>query len=152
MARPITVEQFAQRLPGAIRLITNKVPGFLLVAGKRLEGEMKKRIFNRGEASDGSKIGSYSNSYAALRQRRGRQTGFVDLQFTGNLFSNVQTVKDGADVAIAIPNDKDFLKATDNEKRFEKTIFEPTEQEEISVDKEFTRLIENEVERIIDNL
>ena len=90
----ITVEQFAKRLPSVVRLVNARIPGFLLLAGKRLEGLQKQRIFNDGKASDGSQIGEYSESYSKFRQnfRSSRQVDYVDLQLTGDLFKNFQLV------------------------------------------------------------
>lgn len=150
----ITLEQFTRRLPSVVRLVNAKIPGFLLVAGKRLEGLQKQRIFNEGTASDGSPIGQYSASYAKFRQnfRSGHQTDYVDLQLTGDLFKNFQVLKSGDDIVLAIPNDKDYLKATSNEDRFKKTIFEPTEGEERDTERDFQNNIEQAVERIFLNL
>ncbi len=150
----ITVEQFAKRLPSVVRLVNARIPGFLLVAGKRLEGLQKQRIFNDGKASDGSQIGEYSESYSKFRQnfRSSRQVDYVDLQLTGDLFKNFQVLKDGDDIVLAIPNDKDYFKATINEEKFGKIIFEPTEGEERDVEKDFERNIEQAIERIFLNL
>lgn len=152
MARTITLEQLINRIPSVARFARNGVPGLLLVSGKRLEGEMKKRIFNNGLDSFGQRIGSYSEGYAKLRNRNGFQTSFVDLQLTGNLFSNFQTLKEGEEVVLAIPNDFDFKKAVDNEARFKTVIFEPTEGEEESAEKDFQSNVENLIVDLFNNL
>jgi hypothetical protein len=43
------------------------------------------RIHNDGKAVDGSSIGSYSPEYSNHRKKKGRQTNYVDLSFTGKL-------------------------------------------------------------------
>ncbi len=152
MARTVTLEQLINRLPSVARFARNGVPGLLLVAGKRLEGEMKKRIFNNGLDSFGQRIGTYTPFSAKLRSRKGLQTSFVDLQLTGNLFSNFQTLKQGEEVVLSIPNDFDFKKAVDNEARFKTVIFEPTEGEEESAEKDFQNNVENLIVDLFNNL
>jgi hypothetical protein len=48
------------------------------------------RVQQKGEKSDGSKIGGgkYSTGYAAKRKKAGRQTSIIDLTFSGDMFDN----------------------------------------------------------------
>jgi hypothetical protein len=93
-----------------------------------LVGQLTQRIFNKGKASDNSQIGTYDDkrkqtfltkkakssfnkkqlkkleqtgeelTYKELREARGLQVAFVDLQFTGALFESIKNGKtnDGA--------------------------------------------------------
>lgn len=67
-----------------------------IVALQRLKAEQAQRIFQDGEATDGSDIssrrkarnprtGDYSRSHGNKRQRIGRRIDKVDLEFTGGL-------------------------------------------------------------------
>lgn len=117
----------------------------LYLGGLDLLGEMLGRIFNDGKDSAGKPIGKYkSKSWIKTRSLNGRQTGFVDLQFTGDLFNSIQVVKKGNDVYIAIINDDDYQKAIGNEKRRKKTIFLPTESERENTEKYINDLFEDE--------
>lgn len=56
--------------------------------------ETKAAVFNKtqlaeGKKSDGTQIGTYSNMWANIRQSRGRQTEFVDLNFSGKHYDNL---------------------------------------------------------------
>jgi hypothetical protein len=117
----------------------------LYLGGLDLLGEMLGRIFNDGKDSAGKGIGKYkSKSWIKTRSLNGRQTGFVDLQFTGDLFNSMQVVKKGNDVYIAIINDDDYQKAMGQEKRRKKTIFLPTESERENTEKYINDLFEDE--------
>jgi hypothetical protein len=117
----------------------------LYLGGLDLLGEMLGRIFNDGKDSTDKPIGKYkSKSWIKTRSLNGRQTGFVDLQFTGDLFNSIQVVKRGNDVFIAIINDDDYNKAIGNEKRRKKTIFLPTENERDNTEKYINDLFEDE--------
>lgn len=48
--------------------------------------EHVKQIFTEGEDSSGKKEKYKPGSYKSLREKRGRQTNFVDLVFEGDLF------------------------------------------------------------------
>jgi hypothetical protein len=74
-----------------------------ILALKNAEGIIKQRIFNKGLATDGEAIGlkgarkspryeggQYSRSYGRKRDKAGRQTGYVDLEFNGNLRRDIQ--------------------------------------------------------------
>jgi hypothetical protein len=117
----------------------------LYLGGLDLLGEMLGRIFNDGKDSNDKSIGKYkSKSWIKTRSLNGRQTGFVDLQFTGDLFNSIQVVKRGNDVFIAIINDDDYQKAIGQEKRRNKTIFLPTENERDNTEKYINDLFEDE--------
>jgi len=85
-----------RRIASVADRIKQREPDLLLLAGKRLEGLMKKRIFNNGKATDESLIGKYkSKSWIKKRSLSGRQVNKVDLQDEGNLIRNFRTVRDG---------------------------------------------------------
>src|SRR5690554_7435603 len=60
-----------------------------LVAMTSLTADLKYRIHNEGDKTVGA-IGRYTNAwYMAQRRARGLQIGYVDLQFTGQLFQDL---------------------------------------------------------------
>jgi len=127
--------------------IKRREPDLLLLSGKRLEGLMKRRIFNEGKDSKSSLIGRYkSKKWKSIRSKKGRQIEKVDLQFTGDLFRSFKTLRDGDSVVLAIVNDRDALKAEGNEERRKKTIFEPTEEELQIVENYFEDLVSEAVQ------
>jgi len=142
-----------RRIASVADRIKQREPDLLLLAGKRLEGLMKKRIFNNGKATDESLIGKYkSKSWIKKRSLSGRQVNKVDLQDEGNLIRNFRTVRDGQEVVLAIVTDEDAAKAFGNEKRRKKKIFLPTFEEEKQVEEYFEDLLSDEVEQAFLNL
>ena len=138
----ISDEQLKKGLSAVVGRIKRREPEALLLTAKRLEGIMKRRIFNDGQATGGSRIGKYkSKSWIKKRSESGRQTNKVDLQFKGDLIRSFKTVRDGDDVVLAIVNDQDFAKAAGNEKRRKKEIFTPSKQEVVQIEQYFDDII-----------
>jgi hypothetical protein len=149
----MTPDELARKITSLATDISQKKTGYLVQGGLLLEGLMKQRIFNDGKSTSGSKIGKYkSKKWIKTRTESGFQTGFVDLQFTGDLIGSIQVVEDGGDVYLAIINDKDFAKAKGNEDRRKKVIFEPSKAERTETEKYISDLIEIDLERLIANL
>ena len=136
-------------------------------------GLMKNRIFKDGLDSSNNKIGSYSskeatfspsrffkkkpakamkfdNGYKGLREYLGRQTNFVDLNFSGSLKDAVKSFRKGDNFYISIMDNSndttsEVLKAEGNEDRFNKTIFESTEKER----KAAQEIVSNQISEIL---
>jgi len=95
-----------------------------------LLAEMLDRIHERGIKSDGTQIGTYSNSYLEYRIEQGKGSASnVTLFFTGQmqLDFNVAPIGENA-YGLGYSNSLNFDKANWAEDRFG-IIFEPTEQE-----------------------
>ena len=109
---------------GLNRLLNASLNRVIIAGGKRGEGEMKYRIFNEGLDAERELIGAYSSGYAAYRRARGRQTSYVDLEFTGELRNAIKlgTAKGGA-VTLGITNSNRANVAAKLEKQYQKTIF-----------------------------
>ena len=128
------------------QVIAQKTPTFLLLGGKLLEGEMRQRIFNKGLNSNATKIGKYkAKAWEKKRAETGRQTDYVDLEYTGQLRNSMQVVKTGKDeVVLAIVTDLDYKKAKGNEERRKETIFLPTVEEQKDVELYISDLVTEE--------
>ena len=107
---------------------------------------IKQRVQQRGEKSDNSDIGQYAGAksrktksgnsitaisgWAKIRQDAGRQIGYIDLTFSGDMmdrgFSVIEI--DESTIAIGFLNDTEGNKARWLEQRFG-AIFQNTEQE-----------------------
>ena len=137
----MTPQEFKKNLDRAVAAASINQSKFLFLGAKLLEGEMKQRIFNDGNGSNGAKIGRYkSKSWITKRSENGRQTNTVDLEFTGDLRNSIKPVKSGNDVFLVVANDRDFAKAKGQESRRKKQIFTPTSDERQSVEKYITDL------------
>jgi len=142
----MTPQEFAKKIQTTVAKVERDVPNLLLLGGKLLEGEMKQRIFNQGGDADGGKIGKYkSKQWIQKRSESGRQTGLVDLEFTGSLRDSIQVVKSGDDVFLAITNATDYVKAKGQEQRRKKPIFIPSAEERTDVENYLNDLISERV-------
>lgn len=154
----ITQDNWAQ----SVRFITNEVVKYkgtlLLLGGKYLEGEMKQRIFNKGLSSTLIKIGKYKSKFwKKKREERGNQIGYVDLEFSGDLFNSIQVVEEGKEsVVLAIISDLEYKKAIGQEIIQGKkiginrlSIFYPSIDEETETELYISDLLFEKLENII---
>lgn len=124
-----TPAQFEAILLAAARALSNTREIGLPVA-KAMEAETRRRIFNDGQAADGEPIGDYSPKYAKVRLAKGRQTGYVDAQFTGALFDSFHTTTDGKGFIVEARGALSSAKMENIERIFEKAIFAAGKREE----------------------
>lgn len=169
MAANSLEEVFKDDMKLIVRAVEKNINRARLVAYNTVKGEISRRIFQQGVASDGSQIGNYKASTAKQRQRGGRQTSKVDLEWTGTLRRSLVVGVENEKVTMGFMENRepktsskggtvrvtglsDFT-TTDNaiqqEKNFGKDIFAPTEQEidksqEIFID-ELTNAINKEL-------
>lgn len=95
-----------------------------------MRNDMSLRIHSSGEASDGSRIGTYAPSTAAARQMMGLQTSFVDLKVYGILKKSFVAERgEGNSWNIGFNNGAEADIANYLEEHFSKEIWEPTTQE-----------------------
>ena len=110
------------------------------IAINEIYGLSKARIFNDGEDKNMSKIGTYSNSYKKIREKKGLQTAFVDLTNTTSLMQSV--VRD--DDSIFFKNDYGKKISKYNEQQFKKRIFAPATGEK----KVWQRILNEEISKL----
>jgi len=156
----MTPEQFKAKLNAVSIELSRSTGDLLLLGAKDLEGRMKRRIFNDGKNTAETKIGKYKSKYwTKKRSEKGNQTGFVDLEFTGDLRNSMQVVKDKNSIYFVIINDKDFEKSQGQEliqgkkKGQQKMeIFTPSKKERIGVQNYIADLIDEKIDFIINKL
>jgi len=90
------------------------------------QGRTGKTQFNNGKPY---KTKYLARGYAELRELTGRQSSTVDLNFSGSLERSIQVVQDGGTASIRYTNENEAVKMEGNERRFSRTISEPTEDE-----------------------
>ena len=103
-----------------------------------LRNAISTRIHSRGEASDGSQIGTYSDSYARMRRNMEPplQTSYVDLRVYGELQSSFVVERSGnTSYSIGFDNSEDADIAGYMEEHFGKDIWEPSTQELQQIDR-----------------
>ena len=94
MSGAITPAQFAERLTRFQATIPAIVADGIFTATNTLYGHIIYRIFNEGNAADGSTIGQYSTGYKRRRNKRGRQTAYKDFEIDGTLRRAIQIGRD----------------------------------------------------------
>lgn len=129
------------------------------VAMRQLIAKFTTRIFNQGKATNGAQIGNYSTKtyvkfaegdfkslnknaqkrtrqsvnrkiqYIELRKKAGRQVAYVDLQFTDRLFNSIVVAYTDGHWTLGFNNLERAQIARENEVRFKKQIFYPSEEE-----------------------
>lgn len=67
----------------------------LLKIGFLVNHEIQDRVQNRGEGLNGSKLPRYSVKYGEYRKKKGRNTTYRDLTFTGKMFLGLTARMDG---------------------------------------------------------
>jgi hypothetical protein len=156
----MTPEQFKAKLNLISTELSRSTGDLLLLGAKDLEGRMKRRIFNDGKNTAETKIGKYTSKYwTKKRSERGNQTGFVDLEFTGDLRNSMQVVKDKNSIYFIIINDKDFEKSKGQELiqgkkkgQSKMEIFTPSKKERTGVQNYIADLIDEKIDTIINKL
>ncbi len=127
-----TPTELALAIEKSIPEIEKAVHGYSVLVVNEVEGAMKSRIFNKGGDWQGGKIGKYKEGrYKKKREKAGRQTEYVDAQFTGELNRSIQKgIKDGKEVIGFIDQGSaqiaGFLEGPDH---YNKPIFTPSETE-----------------------
>lgn len=134
-----TFEQISKAIPAAARFATK---GTL----NNLEGNIEARVFESGKQgldANGNIIKQgkpYGVGYAAFRKAAGKQTAYIDLQFTGNLLRSIKTVEDQEGGKVIFSTQDGINKAADIERRFKQQIFAASEDEVEFAYNDFERL------------
>jgi hypothetical protein len=89
----------------------------------------KPRIFERGQASDGSQIGTYSKKYGEFKSKKGRNPGYVNLVLTGQMQSDYGLLISGEQYAFGFQNDFNGNKSEWMTDKYDKEIFHLSEEE-----------------------
>jgi hypothetical protein len=117
---------------------------------------MQIRIFNSESGAkdstntklSGKGYATYSAQYAKKRQAFGRQISNIDLEFTGNLRNSLEVIIEGDNIILGIDNFEAEKAANGLEKKYNKTIFEATEEEINKTEEYLITLIEEDLEEI----
>lgn len=100
-------------------------------------GAIKQRVENSGKDSNNTPLrtksdkayGAYSEAYGKKRNRKGRQTAKVDLNFTGTMWSTWRPVPAPNGWGATFVDAEQHKIAGYNQETFETPIFAPTENE-----------------------
>ena len=95
--------------PKQIQMLLGKTAEFLM-------GLIKQRT-QRGKSADGLRFAPYTPEYKAFRRKKGRQTTFPDLNFKGNMLSNMTQKSDSPKAIIYFASKAQAIKAVGNNKK-----------------------------------
>jgi hypothetical protein len=96
-----------------------------------LLARMKQRIHNEGKDRFGALISpKYSSGWGKVRRDNGRQIGYVDLEFMGDLRRDFQLgTKANGEFVLGVTQEISNLKILGNEARYKKEIYTPSDGE-----------------------
>lgn len=89
----------------------------------------KPRIFERGQAANGSQIGTYSKKYGEKKRLLGRNPGFVNLRLTDQMMMDYNLIISGDQYAFGFQNSFNADKAGWVSDRYNKDIFHLSDSE-----------------------
>lgn len=124
------------------KFLTKQTEGSLT---KKKRAELAKKRLGIGKNNQGFE----GFTYKELREFRGLQTAYVDLQFTGRLFESIQVVQSEGKFILAIVY-KDRAKIADYmEKKYKKTIFTLGKDEKLQLMEKVNIFAKAEISKII---
>jgi len=103
------VDNFKRTNPRAIKIALGRTAEFLL-------GTIRKRT-QRGKDADGMNFRPYKPEYKAFRREKGRQVRFPDLNFSGQMLSNMTQKSNSKFATLFFASKFQNLKAMGNQKK-----------------------------------
>jgi hypothetical protein len=103
------IDRQIREQPRQIKTILGRTAEFLL-------GIIKQRT-QRGKNADGIAFPSYKPEYKAFRRERGRQVNYPDLNFSGQMLSNMTQKADSKQALLFFANKFQATKALGNQKK-----------------------------------
>ena len=101
--------------------------------------QMKGRIHQDGEKTDGNKIGDYSLVYGKYRKSRGRQTDKVDLHLEGNLENSFSQGEIDGRFVVGFDSKEEYDIAQKHTSHYG-NIWTPSEEEQLEARKQFGKI------------
>lgn len=125
-----TPKEISEAVDRSIPQIQKALQGYSYLVVSDVEGAMKQRIFNQGKTEEETSIGKYKEGYyKRKREKFGRQTEYVDLEFKGDLRRSIVKGTKNGKIVIGFNNDNSAEIAEGLEERYNTTIFAASEQE-----------------------
>ncbi len=95
--------------PRQVKIALGRTAEFLM-------GVIKQRT-QRGKDADGRSFKPYTPEYKAFRRKKGRQANFPDLNFKGNMLSNMTQKSDPKKAILFFASKAQSIKAVGNQKK-----------------------------------
>ena len=103
------LDQQIRENPRQIQIALGRTAEFLM-------GVIKTRT-QRGKDADGRSFKPYTPEYKAFRRKKGRQVSFPDLNFKGNMLSNMTQKSTSKEAILFFASKRENLKAVGNQKK-----------------------------------
>ena len=103
------LDQQIREQPRQIKIVLGRTAEFLM-------GLIKQRT-QRGKNADGLSFAPYKPEYKAFRREKGRQVNFPDLNFSGQMLSNMTQKTSPTQSIIFFANKFQAMKAVGNQKK-----------------------------------
>lgn len=111
----MTADEYAKNIESCINELEEKVPDFILTFGVSLSSQIRERIQLRGEGKDGA-FKKYTKKYDAYKTKKGKNQGFRDLTFSGDLMKEFGVYKNNKNYELGFKTDLSKAKAEGNTK------------------------------------
>ena len=111
----MTADEYAKNIESCINELEEKVPDFVLSFGVSLSSQIRERIQLRGEGKDGA-FKKYTVKYDAYKTKKGKNQGFRDLTFSGDLMKEFGVYKNNKNYELGFKTDLSKAKAEGNTK------------------------------------
>lgn len=111
----MTAEEYKKNIEDCIKELEEKVPDFILTFGVSLSSQIRERIQLRGEGKNGA-FKKYTVKYDAYKTKKGKNQGFRDLTFSGDLMKEFGVYKNNKNYEIGFKTDLSKAKAEGNTK------------------------------------
>lgn len=93
---------------------------FIVKSKNKLTGKTGKKKFKNGKTH---KTMFLATGYKQLREIQGRESGFVNLEYTGSMMNDYKVGRSGNDIVIGFTNIEESKKRKANDERFDGPIF-----------------------------
>ena len=136
----MNLDQFILESRGFVSEIEKELPNLLSEVAVNANSLIQLRVQETGINASGTKLGDYSDGvYKSTRSDRGLPTNFVNLTFTGRMWSNIDIISvksqgGTAKVQVGASIEENEDKLSFNSVRYEDEILEVSESEEEELD------------------
>lgn len=137
MAKNIPLDQLASKLEMAFEVLAREKDSIEIPALKECEGAMKQRIHNRGQDSDGNRIGIkgknkglYSKPYEKYKEKiSGGNLYPINLQLRGDLLRSLTVGKTSETNVLEFTDELATKKVERHENSYNTEIYRPSQSE-----------------------
>ena len=107
---PVTIDRFVKKVDSLKEFIIQEVNRIMLKLGPQIEEMQRKRLSEGKNIKDKTIQKGYSEGYARRRKKKGLQTNYVDLNFTGEFYRSLDMVAEADFGKFDIISDVDYAR------------------------------------------